>query len=308
MYDSMGIWVDSNCMESLPDKLTDVKRQVDSNGVCDTAGKLGNMRVSVNDRGCSISGSLCKFHHGDNMQRLTRQETKKAIEHLSDCLGLDLNQGRVYRLEVGENFVMKEPVSVYCSLCGDASRYSRSVMKMGRGEGLYYTNSLRSLYLYDKIGELKKKRVPIPELFNSRNVLRYEIRYTTRLPKQFSTTVLRCSDLYREDFYSKIVERWKGEYFSIQKQKQQRFDMKKIKDARTLKSQLALIGLDALGGEEVALEMLKNSRQSGELGKMQFHRLKAMVKELASDERLTVENDAILELDSKVRLAARYAR
>ena len=66
--------------------------------------------------------------------------------------------------------------------------------------------------------------------------------------------------------------------------------------------------LETVGGEQAVIEMLENKRESGDLGRVQFKRCKDKVNTLTTNKKYFEPNDCILELDRKVRQAAKYYR
>ena len=54
----------------------------------------------------------------------------------------------------------------------------------------------------------KSKRQPIPELFQNRNVLRYEQRHKDNLSKTFNVEYVTASMLYDEMFYKNVIDKW----------------------------------------------------------------------------------------------------
>ncbi|NQU51763.1 MAG: hypothetical protein HQ522_04420 [Bacteroidetes bacterium] len=61
-------------------------------------------------------------------------------------------------------------------------------------------------------------RTPLlTEIIQGRNTLRVELRFRNRLREQLNRPSITAGLLYDETFYRELVERWKDEYFSIQK-------------------------------------------------------------------------------------------
>ncbi len=85
-------------------------------------------------------------------------------------------------------------------------------------------------------------------------------------------------------------------------------DSFKIENVKGLLNQLALIGLETVGGEQAVIEMLENERVSGTLDRFQFKRFKDKITALTTNEKYFEPNDCILELDRKVKQAAKYYR
>ncbi len=176
---------------------------------------------------------------------------------------------------------------------------------MGRKELLGFTNGrfpgVESGY------DIYRQSAQIPEVFQGRNVLRYELRFTSRLKQQFGSEI-KALDLYNENFYIEIVNRWQKAYFEIRKLNRFKMDSIKIENVKGLLNQLALIGLETVGGEQAVIEMLENERESGTLDRFQFKRFKDKVTALTSNDKYIEPNDCTLELDRKVKQAAKYYR
>ena len=64
--------------------------------------KLKNLRVRVYMGAIWLTGSLPKFHLGTNIATLNRQETERAIQHLSDELHQPMTEARVFRMDVAQ--------------------------------------------------------------------------------------------------------------------------------------------------------------------------------------------------------------
>ncbi len=148
---------------------------------------IGKMYIRFSDtypQKLSVSGSLAKFHYGDNLQKLTRSETQKAIEKLSERLSVNLKPAKVQRLDLGGNLIMNRPCSEYQSLLNEVPRMLRSTVN-SKSNSVYFKNSQRMIILYDKIEDCRRLKVERPELFRGRNVLRYELRFMKNISVQF---------------------------------------------------------------------------------------------------------------------------
>ena len=84
------------------------------NQVLDISGHLQNLRVSISDSGVGVKGSLAKFYLNDNLQQLTRQDSQRAIELLSDTLQVPVSRAIVSRLDVAHNIMLDHPISSFC--------------------------------------------------------------------------------------------------------------------------------------------------------------------------------------------------
>lgn len=138
--------------------------------------------------------------------------------------------------------------------------------------------------------------------------MRYELHLTKKIATSLKEPKIKASDLYREDFYRKGIDFWKDFYFSIQRINKITFQKEALKmiNAKTLKNQLALIGLKAVGEDELLSIIEANKDQIPY--RQQVLRMKELVKSLANEPELTGTNEAIKELDSKVLRQAKYYR
>lgn len=213
-----------------------------------------------------------------------------------------MKQAKVQRLDLGANFIMDRPCCEYQSILNECPRMQRSTLS-AKSNSLYFKNGQRTIILYDKIADCQRLKEPIPEVFEGRHVLRYELRYKKNLPSQLKRKAVTAQTLYSEIFYIEILNNWKKSYDSISRNEGYRMrdniDIYKPKD---LLRHFAAIGIQQLGTGQV-INMLETSRQSGKLSKMQVHRLKNTVRQITSTPELVEPNDCIKELDKKIKRA-----
>jgi hypothetical protein len=305
MYDTIGMFLENcNMKETLLTNSSESYNKM--TGEVIIRGNYQNLRIKMNGNNVTVTGSLPKFYFGDNFQQLTRQDTEKAIEKASDLLQLPLNESKVFRLDIGSNIDLKEPLNNYYSCLGNLSRFKKSLI--ANKQTLLYTTTQKALEFYDKSREMKRSKQTIPALFNGKNVLRYELHLTKRIKHLLKVPELRTKHLFDESVYIKGIDIWKDFYFSIQRVNRLKFNNEEIImiNARKLKNQLALIGLKSIGENEL-LEMIEASK--GQIKhREQISRLKDVVKKLSMEKELTEPNEAIKELDSKVLRVTKYYR
>ena len=196
MYDTLNMYLrqdsvrDTDLLAEIPVHLDKVKFEETDERV-KYSGRLKNLYVSVSEKGLFISGSLAKYYLSDNMQTLRRQDAEQAIQSLSDSLHLPIVEAQVSRIDFADNFIMQYEPEVYYPYLGESRHLKRYIQP----ESLYYKNGSRTMLFYDKPAEAKSKGYKIPDVWTSKNVLRYEIRYRRRLAKQFYT--LSYTTLFR---------------------------------------------------------------------------------------------------------------
>jgi hypothetical protein len=305
MYDNVDMSMYKNeCprtgfLELVPQFLTSVSNTGESHYGEYCNGFLDSLKVSVSDSRVKISGSsLCKYYLGDNFKTMTRGDTQRAIESISDRLHLPFDRANVTRIDFAQNLIMKYPESVYYPYLGESQYYRR----LEQDNGIYYNNNKRQLLFYGKEHEQKAKREPIPELYKDQNVLRYELRYRQRIGKEFGQPVT-AGLLYNEAFYRGLVKRWRDEYQAIQKIKTDLSIMKPTGSKIQFAQDLAFCTISKLGQPKV-LATIKEWRETGYISKKQAHDLRRFVTDMSkisNDE----SNELIEELNRKVNEVAR---
>jgi hypothetical protein len=290
-------------LDVVPQYMTDFISEGNSKYGEYVTGYLDNLKINVNANRVKISnGSLCKYYLGDNFKTLGKGDTKKAIEKISDSLHLPFEKAIVTRIDLAQNFIMQHNDKVYYPYLGEAPFYKR----LEADNGLYFNNQLRQLVFYDKVHEQKQKRQNIPELYQDRNVLRIEMRFKKKLGKQFKKSEITAGLLYDEAFYNSIVNRWKDEYFAIQKINSKLSTMKPTGSKKEFIENLALFTLLDLGQPQV-LGIVKEWQETGEISKKQAYDIRKFVKDIAKTPMYEKGNDLINELNRKVKEAARFS-
>lgn len=278
----------------------------DFNGEQVVTGNIGGLKVSISQYQMKIKdGSLCKWYLGDNLKTMGRKDTQRAIEKLSDILHLPIDKATITRIDLAQNFIMKHPPTVYLNHLG-MKKFSN---RLQQPDGLYYKRNGEILCFYDKNREQRAKGEAIPELYEKRNVLRYELRYLNRLTKLLKVCEVKAASLYEEPFYVMIVNNWREAYKAINKIN----DITLNFQAMTGKQQLYKMGvlslIERVGGEVEMINQINEALKRGYLTAKQAHDLRKTIKDTCKiKEGLTVQNEAIAELDKKIIEAVRFYR
>lgn len=276
------------------------------NGEQVVTGSVGNLKVSINRYQIKVKdGSLCKWYLGDNFKTMGRGDTQRAIEQLSDTLHLPMDKATITRIDIAQNFIVKHPPTVYLNHLG-VLRYAK---RLQEPDGLYYTRSTERLCFYDKIKEQRASGEAIPELYKDRNVLRYEQRYTKRLSCQLNVEAVTGALLYDEAFYMALIKRWRDTYNGINKVNDITLNFQAMTSKRQLYKMGVLSMVERVGGEVEMINQINEAQKRGDLTSKQAFDLRKEVKEACKvKEGLTVESEAIAELDKKIIEAVRFYR
>lgn len=287
---------------TVPSFLTNISSKGTSNYGEYINGYLGTLKVSITERRVKIyDSSICKYFLGNNFATLSRGDTQKAIQKISDSLHLPFDLANVTRIDFAQNIILQYPEKIYYPYLGEAQYYNR----LEQNNGLYYNTNIRQLLFYGKEHEQKVKRQMIPELYKGRNVLRFEMRFRKQLRQQLKQSEINAHLLYDEDFYYSLVDRWKNEYLAIQKINSKLFNMKPTGSKKELSENLALFTILELGQPSI-LKKIKEWQESREISKKQAYDLRTFIKLLSKTPVDDNGNDLINELDRKIKEAARY--
>ena len=313
MYDTLSLWLPNNeikesgYLQRVPTLLSNAKEiYKQDTGEVYFHGSILGMNISVSGAGISLKGSICKSYLNDNFKTLTRQDTQRAIEQIEDFTNLPIQQADIKRVDFAQSFTVSQSPQSFFSFLGECYHYTR----LTQPKSLYYQNGMRTKLFYNKIAEGKAKGQIIPPIWANKHILRYELRYTSRLPYQFNKAQIQAKDLYNEVFYMDMVERWINEYESINKNNSilDKMNTKQIETPKDFMYQMALLQIKDVGIQKTleSIEQLKAQNQFKH--KEYYSRLKADIKKLCKTDMLTEGSNLVAELDKKVKQVKEYSR
>ncbi len=312
MYDSVNFKLTQNevsgvdFLEETTCFLEDVVEHTFGDGLTTITGRLGGLKVSLNRYQLKVKdGSLCKWYLGDNYMTMGRGDTKRAIERLSDTLHLPMNRAIVSRLDIAQNLITKYPPEAYMSHLGMLKHFTRLM----NDSSLYYKQNGMVLCFYDKNREQKSKREVIPELYEGRNVLRYEQRYINHMQRRLNVPEVTGCLLYDEAFYIGLLNRWRDTYREIQKINDITINFKAMKTKQGLYKMGVLSLIDRAGGQVQMIEQINDALKRGELTRKQAYDLRQAVNDACKvTDEVVAPNETIRELDKKISEAVRFYR
>ena len=309
MYDSLNLWLPIEKagnfdLSKTLQNLSGITEHTKADGEIYVSGHLNNYKINISGQGVSLKGSLAKYFLPDNFHTLTRSDTTRAFEMMADELNLPILKAKVSRIDFAQNFLMDFEPEAYYSFLGECQYYNRQP----QSKSLYYSNRLRQKVFYNKIAEGKAKGLILPDVWNGQNVLRYEMRFTSRLPKQFKKTEITASTLSDEKFYMGLFDRWLAEYEAINKLHSINFNLSDMNSPKDFWKQINLMAINIIGQEKIMQEV-ENLRHQKAFDKPEYYsRLKKEIKELCKTPEMTVSSDLVAELDTKIKTAKRYYR
>jgi hypothetical protein len=301
MFDTINLWLPiddagiHNFDKSIK-SLNQINECINDDGQVSIHGNLNNYKVKLSGKGVSLKGSLAKYYLPDNFHTLTRSDTARAIEKLSDEINLPIHLAKVSRIDFAQNLIMNYEPQAYYSFLGECQYYKRQKWE----NSLYYKNENRTKLFYNKIKEGKSKGLKLPDVWNGQNVLRYEMRFTKRIKKQFNQLEINASNLSDEKFYMKIFDKWMDEYTAINKINNLKFDLSKMKSPKDYLNNLLLRQI-LIDGQDKIMQEIEDLRHLKTFEKPEYYsRLKKQIKQLCKSQ-LTTSSELIFELDKKIK-------
>jgi len=309
--DTLHLWLASALVDagSLPSTIQALTGATDGKdrhtGAGYVRGWLGpNLRVSINEQGMSVKGSLAKYFLSDNFHQMTRQDTARAFEKMSDELHQPISKAKVTRLDFAQNLFVKNEPTAYFPYLSDCPYLHRFIQE----KSLYFQNKQRQVVFYDKIVEGKSKGETLPNVWKDKNVLRLELRLKKKLTKVFNRPEVTGATLCDEAFYIKLYDLWHEQYKKINKTKNLTINIETMNSPKDFFKQLEVFAISAIGHDKI-MEMVEDMKARKVFDKPEYYsRLKQEVKRLCNTPGLSSSSDLVEELDKKVSQAKRCYR
>jgi hypothetical protein len=308
MFDTVGTWLPYHKAPFMKHIAPLAFSKVDAEGVTSDGmhylkGRVGNLRVNLNDYGIGISGSYPKYLLEDNVQELGRNETELIVEKLSDEFHLPLENATITRLDVAANLLMSYPAAYYYPYLGDAPYLNRRKY----GDSLYYENKSKTLLFYSKDKEAQSKKIPVPEFLNGKNILRAELRLKKPVAQKLKRDSLQLKQLYEYRTYHHIINAWKSNFDSITRLNELVLADCEVRCPKDFWRLLKVYAVDQIGFNQL-LEQVDGLRQKGIMKPEYYSRIKKQIKDVYNDNRYSIEHHVIEELDKKFENAAKCYR
>ncbi len=289
-----------NFLNHLPEGLVLKSSGLDQSGEF-VKGNLRNLYLVLRQDRISIEGSIQVFAQQENLSPFTFKEVSGAIHQLGDMLNFPIEEGRVSRFDFSGNILLRHPVEAYLAHFGQKSRFKRQE----QNNGIYYQTEEKILLFYDKIKEMKSKRMFIPPYFDGKNVLRYELRFMKKLSRQFKVQELQVKNLLDRSFFEELCHLWRSEYKSIEKNKSSIGSLSEIRTKRDLIKELSLMHVQQIGVDKLQGE-IREMQLTGKISKKDAYEMRKFISEEATEKYPSAENDLISELNQKIKAAARF--
>jgi hypothetical protein len=257
---------------------------------------LPSLRIKGVGEGMIVQGSLPKVLRCDNVAASSVEEVSATISHLERIIGLTLSSSRIFRLEVGATLLVQRPPAEYLESWSFFGRYRQNTYSNCDTVKLVTRN--KEFIGYDKGKELRPGK--LPPVFAGYHGLRLELKYLKHqsLLKVFGKP-LSPWDLVQPEIWSRLRDQWKEFYFQIPKERLTRVSTKGLTPTE-YRDALAHLGLCQVG-ESRAKGLIATGQASGDIRKQYATRMRALIRDLITDERITDSTKLTQEVDDAVR-------
>ena len=254
------------------------------------SGNLGNMLLYIWPQKICVSGSLNKWYLEENYTTMQPEQIPLAIEKLQDVLCLPMEKAKLCRVDVGVTLPVNEPVANYINHLGTRSTGERLPYMMdGQTTGVKYRCKTEELLFYDKHKESKIHKALIPEDWALHNALRVEL--------QTKTSKLMLGQLSTPTITNAYLDKLAVEYKQIPKIHDVMINLTNL----NWRAAADLTFIERLGGQEAALQDVKERQRKGEFTSTQACRMRKRIKELCELGRPgIIQSPAVVELDNVI--------
>lgn len=270
------------------------------------SGTIKNFKISIHYNinnhkisRVSFEGSIPKFLYNNNLAQCYPKDIELAMNALSDSISIDLSSAKITRLDIGFNFLVSNPVSLYIN---SINSYPRLMKVMHQNETVTFSSKsrARTVLFYDKKKEMrdtgnKKVLASLSDFITDNNILRFEVRFQKHFDTQLKLDKVTFFDLCSKDTHRTLVniliDTFNRVEFGV-------LDLPSeilVSGRGGLKNFLALIGLREYGHDKL-LSLIKNQEFNVKNQAVKRSILKKHLRELVS------ANDEILCLSVKNEL------
>lgn len=241
-------------------------------------GHILNLKVNIFRDMIQIEGSLSKYYKGSNLNGITLDEVRQAINSLSERLHLPLDVAHVRRIDIACNMKLTRRVSQYLKRFGRCGKTERREETYSL---LYGVRSPIRLCIYDKIKQLKHDREPC-DCSDAENILRFEMRlfYNAKnWVRLFAEKTVTVEMIWDENIFRKLTEMLYHKYKSIEKQYETSLNLTEVMGKKGFKDWLSLYAVKSQG-YDFLLRQIEDARINHQLNNKQAASCRMVLREI----------------------------
>jgi hypothetical protein len=210
-----------------------------------TTATAKNYKFTLGNTYLTATGSLTKFHYGNNLQQLTFHQIQDQIAILEELLQLSLNNAEIIRVDFGCNVEVNNPVSQYLDLFSSPKGFKSIVYE---GETKYFDHNKVKLTMYDKGKELDAKQQL--SFADDKNLLRMELTIKKDIASVLGWEDAKIENLHNYHLYMELLKRFYAAFKNMPILTTPRAAQLGFDGLTAFKNSLIVEGVRLLGGVE----------------------------------------------------------
>lgn len=280
------------------------------------------IEYNVGNETLGIQGSWNKQIKKHNVEPQSIEENMILVNELSNLLGIDISDGNIMYLECGINIIVNNNPENYINILDQHVDPRIKASYFHKNETKSFDSRRLSLKFYNKSKEMlsnKYMKYNIPIELDNKNILRYEIRYISRIKETFriketsrtrkscgtmfdlkgndflfhTDGYLKVKHLYNVGFWNSLLLDLEFNYFSKIKKK----PVFQAQDVKTKKDFIELLSIKALC--DLKARNISIFLDEKKLSKSQKYLIRNYIKDVNSSIYTTTDK-LELELDAKI--------
>ncbi len=267
-------------------------------------GNLRNLRISKSKQYITIYGSLAEYLNNNNVSLLDFETFKLAISKLSKDLDIDLSESDIMQIDLALNIESNVNIKLLFNYFGERKATNRNIDKTT----LYYTNRNIKITIYDKtIQSLSKFGLTLEE-----NIIRIEIRFKNNSLKSFCKKqnigeVLKVKHLFQPDIFESMINEWRLQYYSINKNSVIGINEKCISSPKAFKNALYKQGIISMGGANKVIGFVENTKKNIPIKHKEYiSRIKREINDCDKYSNTLTYNIDFLDFEAKIENELKY--
>jgi hypothetical protein len=262
-------------------------------------GKYNNLIITNRYGKLQIQGSIYHCFAENWWSNYSLAEYLEAVKRLSDELKVDISFGHVSSIELGANIRLDSPVNDYLKQLGPLRNFRRDESKGDDvlGKTLYYFQTRRTLILYDKTMEQKKRNLRRSRLLGhemSPNILRYELRLKNFGGIYKFQGTVKLTDLIHGGFIKQMWHEWRRLFLVIVKEKQFTSELG-LACLADFKGLIMAKGIMALGENEL-YDLIEWFSSEKIIGSQKKHAFRKVLDDFSSQTKILKPTSLMVEL------------
>ncbi len=173
--------------------------------------------LTIDKYGLTLKTNPTTFIKGNNIEQLCIKELSTFKEQFENQLNINTNNCQLTGFDFNINLLTQYPPVSYLQAFRSLPKYIQSIYPYGKG--ISYINQCKTFNIYDKLKQLEKQNMIIPQGYNESNLLRMELQVKQKMKQTKELSHINTlQDLLINDNYLSVINQFEKSYNAIHKQ------------------------------------------------------------------------------------------